>query len=213
MLRMPLMSSLVRFTFVTPTIWPFCCRGRSQEWHIRVSGHLLASDLLAIRDSFRSNHRGTSWILHFWDDGPDHSPQLNSFKSELGREGDLWSFLALHFVFLATLQIAGAPSCSPLPPLRLQLQFTRQRNPNCGSFWTGGGFDGRVKSRILIWLLKEMLMVDQEPTLLLLPPIWQQTQWNRKVKYSGNSTREAEERRPPWGQTEKKTIMEQEDPL
>ncbi|TNM84415.1 hypothetical protein fugu_008593 [Takifugu bimaculatus] len=35
-------------------------RGRSQEWHIRVSGHLLASDLLAIRDSFRSNHRGTS---------------------------------------------------------------------------------------------------------------------------------------------------------
>lgn len=29
---------------------------------------------------------------------PDHSPQLNSFKSELGREGDLWSFLALHFV-------------------------------------------------------------------------------------------------------------------
>lgn len=68
----------------------------------------------------------------------------------------------------------------------------------------GGGFDGRMKSRILIRLLKEMPTVDQEPTLLLLPPIWQQTQWNRKVKYSGNSTGEAEERRPPRGQTEKK---------
>ncbi|CDQ71065.1 unnamed protein product [Oncorhynchus mykiss] len=32
-------------------------RGRSQEWHNRVSGHLLASNLLAIRDSFRPDHR------------------------------------------------------------------------------------------------------------------------------------------------------------
>ncbi|KAK6317193.1 hypothetical protein J4Q44_G00125930 [Coregonus suidteri] len=34
-------------------------RGRSQEWHNRVSGHLLASNLLAIRDSFRPDHRQT----------------------------------------------------------------------------------------------------------------------------------------------------------
>ncbi|XP_078143012.1 rho GTPase-activating protein 7 isoform X2 [Centroberyx gerrardi] len=34
-------------------------RGRSQEWHSKVSGHLLASKLLAIRDSFRPDHRET----------------------------------------------------------------------------------------------------------------------------------------------------------
>ncbi|KAI3373895.1 hypothetical protein L3Q82_022464, partial [Scortum barcoo] len=36
-----------------------CYRGRSQEWHSKVSGHLLASGLLAIRDSFRGNHKET----------------------------------------------------------------------------------------------------------------------------------------------------------
>ncbi|KAM3869075.1 rho GTPase-activating protein 7 [Diretmus argenteus] len=34
-------------------------RGRSQEWHSKVSGHLLASELLAIRNSFRPEHRET----------------------------------------------------------------------------------------------------------------------------------------------------------
>ncbi|KAM8742105.1 rho GTPase-activating protein 7 isoform 2-T2 [Acanthopagrus schlegelii] len=34
-------------------------RGRSQEWHSRVSGHLLASGLLAIRDTFRPEHKET----------------------------------------------------------------------------------------------------------------------------------------------------------
>ncbi|XP_070772995.1 rho GTPase-activating protein 7 [Enoplosus armatus] len=34
-------------------------RGRSQEWHCKVSGHLLASGLLAIRDSFRADHKET----------------------------------------------------------------------------------------------------------------------------------------------------------
>uniref|UniRef100_A0A667Y627 Si:dkeyp-23e4.3 n=1 Tax=Myripristis murdjan TaxID=586833 RepID=A0A667Y627_9TELE len=34
-------------------------RGRSREWHSKVSGHLLASKLLAIRDSFRPDHRET----------------------------------------------------------------------------------------------------------------------------------------------------------
>ncbi|XP_039633567.1 rho GTPase-activating protein 7 isoform X2 [Perca fluviatilis] len=34
-------------------------RGRSQEWHSKVSGHLLASGLLAIRDSFRAEHKET----------------------------------------------------------------------------------------------------------------------------------------------------------
>ncbi|KAA8586498.1 hypothetical protein FQN60_000334 [Etheostoma spectabile] len=34
-------------------------RGRSQEWHNKVSGHLLASGLLAIRDSFRAEHKET----------------------------------------------------------------------------------------------------------------------------------------------------------
>ncbi|KAM7397652.1 hypothetical protein PAMA_005796 [Pampus argenteus] len=34
-------------------------RGRSQEWHSKVSGHLLASSLLAIKDSFRANHKET----------------------------------------------------------------------------------------------------------------------------------------------------------
>ncbi|XP_029483491.2 rho GTPase-activating protein 7 isoform X1 [Oncorhynchus nerka] len=34
-------------------------RGRSKEWHNRVSGHLLASNLLAIRDSFRPDHSET----------------------------------------------------------------------------------------------------------------------------------------------------------
>ncbi|XP_034463379.1 rho GTPase-activating protein 7 [Hippoglossus hippoglossus] len=34
-------------------------RGRSNEWHSRVSGHLLASELLAIRDSFRGHFRET----------------------------------------------------------------------------------------------------------------------------------------------------------
>uniref|UniRef100_H3CQA1 Si:dkeyp-23e4.3 n=1 Tax=Tetraodon nigroviridis TaxID=99883 RepID=H3CQA1_TETNG len=32
-------------------------RGRSLGWHIKASGHLLASELLAIRDSFRKRHR------------------------------------------------------------------------------------------------------------------------------------------------------------
>ena len=34
-------------------------RGRSQEWHSRVSGRLLASGLLAIRDTFRPEHKET----------------------------------------------------------------------------------------------------------------------------------------------------------
>ncbi|XP_074528528.1 rho GTPase-activating protein 7 isoform X2 [Halichoeres trimaculatus] len=34
-------------------------RGRSQEWHSKVSGHLLASGLLAVRDSFRPEHKET----------------------------------------------------------------------------------------------------------------------------------------------------------
>ncbi|XP_054482137.1 rho GTPase-activating protein 7 isoform X2 [Anoplopoma fimbria] len=34
-------------------------RGRSQEWHSKVSGHLLASGLLAIRDSFRADLKET----------------------------------------------------------------------------------------------------------------------------------------------------------
>ncbi|XP_044078746.1 rho GTPase-activating protein 7 isoform X2 [Siniperca chuatsi] len=34
-------------------------RGRSQDWHSKVSGHLLASGLLAIRDSFRADHKET----------------------------------------------------------------------------------------------------------------------------------------------------------
>ncbi|XP_019118808.2 rho GTPase-activating protein 7 [Larimichthys crocea] len=34
-------------------------RGRSQEWHSKVSGPLLASGLLAIRDSFRAEHKET----------------------------------------------------------------------------------------------------------------------------------------------------------
>ncbi|XP_035522181.1 rho GTPase-activating protein 7 isoform X2 [Morone saxatilis] len=34
-------------------------RGRSQEWHSKVSGHLLAAGLLAIRDSFRPDHKET----------------------------------------------------------------------------------------------------------------------------------------------------------
>nr|XP_046265930.1 rho GTPase-activating protein 7 isoform X2 [Scatophagus argus] len=34
-------------------------RGRSQEWHCKVSGHLLASGLLAIRDSFRAHYKET----------------------------------------------------------------------------------------------------------------------------------------------------------
>ncbi|XP_073335006.1 stAR-related lipid transfer protein 13-like, partial [Pagrus major] len=34
-------------------------RGRSQEWHSKVSGHLLASGLLAIRDTFRPEHKET----------------------------------------------------------------------------------------------------------------------------------------------------------
>ncbi|XP_071362144.1 rho GTPase-activating protein 7 isoform X2 [Trachinotus anak] len=34
-------------------------RGRSQEWHSKVSGHLLASSLLAIRDSFRPDYKET----------------------------------------------------------------------------------------------------------------------------------------------------------
>ncbi|KAM9846857.1 rho GTPase-activating protein 7 [Aulostomus maculatus] len=34
-------------------------RGRSQGWHSRVSGHLLASGLLAIKDSFRAQHKET----------------------------------------------------------------------------------------------------------------------------------------------------------
>ncbi|XP_072230787.1 rho GTPase-activating protein 7 isoform X1 [Leuresthes tenuis] len=33
--------------------------GRSQEWHGKVSGHLLASGLLAIRDSFRADYKET----------------------------------------------------------------------------------------------------------------------------------------------------------
>ncbi|XP_063751648.1 rho GTPase-activating protein 7 isoform X2 [Eleginops maclovinus] len=35
-------------------------RGRSQQWHSKVSGHLLASGLLAIRDSFRVEHKETN---------------------------------------------------------------------------------------------------------------------------------------------------------
>uniref|UniRef100_A0A1A8D0N2 Rho GTPase activating protein 7 n=4 Tax=Nothobranchius TaxID=28779 RepID=A0A1A8D0N2_NOTKA len=35
-------------------------RGRSQEWHSRVSGHLLAASLLSIRDSFSSDYRETN---------------------------------------------------------------------------------------------------------------------------------------------------------
>ncbi|XP_031724810.1 rho GTPase-activating protein 7 isoform X1 [Anarrhichthys ocellatus] len=35
-------------------------RGRSQEWHSKVSGHLLASGLLAIRNSFRAEHKETN---------------------------------------------------------------------------------------------------------------------------------------------------------
>uniref|UniRef100_A0A3B4T224 Si:dkeyp-23e4.3 n=1 Tax=Seriola dumerili TaxID=41447 RepID=A0A3B4T224_SERDU len=34
-------------------------RGRSQEWHSKVSGHLLASGLLSIRDSFRPEYKET----------------------------------------------------------------------------------------------------------------------------------------------------------
>ncbi|XP_047463283.1 rho GTPase-activating protein 7 isoform X2 [Mugil cephalus] len=34
-------------------------RGRSQEWHSKVSGHLLASGLLSIRDSFRAEYKET----------------------------------------------------------------------------------------------------------------------------------------------------------
>ncbi|XP_069366287.1 rho GTPase-activating protein 7 isoform X2 [Paralichthys olivaceus] len=34
-------------------------RGRSYEWHSKVSGHLLAAELLAIRDSFRGHFRET----------------------------------------------------------------------------------------------------------------------------------------------------------
>ncbi|XP_076607275.1 rho GTPase-activating protein 7 isoform X2 [Chaetodon auriga] len=34
-------------------------RGRSQEWYRKVSGHLLASGLVAIRDSFRADHKET----------------------------------------------------------------------------------------------------------------------------------------------------------
>ncbi|XP_067464994.1 rho GTPase-activating protein 7 isoform X2 [Thunnus thynnus] len=34
-------------------------RGRSQEWHSRVSGHLLASRLLAIKDSFKAEYKET----------------------------------------------------------------------------------------------------------------------------------------------------------
>ena len=34
-------------------------RGRSQEWHCKVGGHLLASALLAIRDTFRPEHKET----------------------------------------------------------------------------------------------------------------------------------------------------------
>ncbi|XP_041657606.1 rho GTPase-activating protein 7 isoform X2 [Cheilinus undulatus] len=34
-------------------------RGRSLEWHSRVSGHLLASGLLSIRDSFKPEHKET----------------------------------------------------------------------------------------------------------------------------------------------------------
>ncbi|XP_041807759.1 rho GTPase-activating protein 7 isoform X2 [Chelmon rostratus] len=34
-------------------------RGRSPEWHSKVSGHLLASGLVAIRDSFRAVHKET----------------------------------------------------------------------------------------------------------------------------------------------------------
>lgn len=35
-------------------------RGRSREWHVRASGHLLASGLLAIRDSFSGGRGGAS---------------------------------------------------------------------------------------------------------------------------------------------------------
>ncbi|XP_045896343.1 rho GTPase-activating protein 7 isoform X1 [Micropterus dolomieu] len=34
-------------------------RGRSREWHSKVSGYLLASGLLAIRDTFRADHKET----------------------------------------------------------------------------------------------------------------------------------------------------------
>ncbi|XP_035799842.2 rho GTPase-activating protein 7 isoform X2 [Amphiprion ocellaris] len=34
-------------------------RGRSQQWHSKVCGHLLASGLLAIRDSFRADYKET----------------------------------------------------------------------------------------------------------------------------------------------------------
>ncbi|KAM4726969.1 rho GTPase-activating protein 7 isoform 2-T2 [Anableps anableps] len=34
-------------------------RGRSQDWHRKVSGHLLVSGLLAIRDSFRADYKET----------------------------------------------------------------------------------------------------------------------------------------------------------
>lgn len=53
-------------------------RGRSQEWHNRVSGHLLASNLLAIRDSFRPDHRQTKiWVIV-----PRQSPGLVEPKEE-----------------------------------------------------------------------------------------------------------------------------------
>lgn len=38
-------------------------RGRSREWHSKVSGYLLASGLLAIRDTFRADHKETKiWV-------------------------------------------------------------------------------------------------------------------------------------------------------
>ncbi|KAF3841169.1 hypothetical protein F7725_007031 [Dissostichus mawsoni] len=39
---------------------PAGAKGRSQEWHCKVSGHLVASGLLAIRDSFRAEHKETN---------------------------------------------------------------------------------------------------------------------------------------------------------
>lgn len=78
------------------------------------------------------------------------------------------------FFFFGDLADRGSPVTLPAAPAAPV--HAPEKPKTVVAFEKGGGFDGRMKSRILIRLLKEMLTVDQEPTLLLLPPIWQQTQ-------------------------------------